>query len=248
MPRIPELTARTDGGNAIFQVSGDTSATVASAPIPRYEPQWAALRAGFQQWAAGAAKDATRYQRTAWDEAQRDTVANYIASQWRAMQAAVQAGAREDAKRAAQPIPDGAHGPEDRAHLRALSVPDQIRAVAAGDDDMLAALLHVGAARWNWPVEAWSAAVERWQVRQVLARTGIPAQFAIQPSVDDVAPIGVDWKAAETAARAEIARDGEHVAQTARAKRVLTDTVAAVAAGCGMTAAEALALLMGEEL
>jgi len=245
MARIPELAARTDGANHVFQISGDVSATVAWPAVPRYEAALAALHAGFARWAALTAKDAERLQPVAWNEASAEHVREHVRTAWLALQAAVQAGAREDAAAAAQPVPDGAHGAEDRAMLRSLSIPEQIRAVSDGDDDMLAALLHVGAARWNWPVEAWEAAVDRWHVAQILNRSGIPALFAVQPSLDDVAPIGVNWPAAEAAARVELDRDAARVAETAAAKRVLTDTVAAVAAGTGRPAADALTLLVG---
>lgn len=249
---ITTLTARRDGTTAVFQVSGEVSATVAHRPIPAYTAQLDALHAGFERWAVQSGKDAERLLPERLPEASRKHVRDHVLPAWRALQAVVRTGLDAAERRrlniATEYIPSSLpFASDDRARWAVLPLGERIRFIGAASLEELAAVAAMGQTRAGLDDALWVKLGERLELLAVLAKGGIPAQFPAAVGLDNLTGRGVDWVAAEAAAQAQIDAARQVDEQAVQAEKVLSSTVTAIAAATSLTASEALALLVTDD-
>lgn len=234
-----------DGRSAVARIRNDMMNEGA-----RFAPQLAALSAGFEGAADEVTANVARLRPDVLTAENRQSVIRRIRPPWKALQGKVQEESRDyatDDARAVELPMDLPLAAEDRKQFTALSIGDKANWIKDADRIRLAAILQGGRARFaDVPDELWQQIEDRYRVLTHIERTGLQADFQLQPNAQNPAIIGPDREASEKAAQQALAefRQRKHV--ITEAEDVLRQTIIAVALMTDATVDQAFELLNGK--
>lgn len=179
-----------------------------------------------------------------------DRTTKHVLSAFKAEQARVTAEKRDQAARVAKLTSgeglDATQAASDRADFKALSaVADQRRWVADASRDMLAAVFGGERTRFSSVSDqTWKAGLDRLARLTFVQQAGVLARFPVQPTAENPAPIGADFKAAEAFADTAFAAFDAEIAATRHAERGLTDALQVIAIAMDLPTADAALALV----
>lgn len=179
-----------------------------------------------------------------------DSASKHVLTAWKSEQTRIQAEYREQAARMVKLTSgeglDGAQKVADAQDFKVLSATaDQLRWIAAGSRDMLAAVFSGERARFaGVSDQTWQAGVARLARLTFIQQAGVQARFPILPTVKNPAPIGADLKASEAFADQAFNAFDAEIAATKHAERGLRDALQVIAIAMDLPTADAALALV----
>lgn len=180
----------------------------------------------------------------------RKVVARTVTPRYQDAARDVQQAKRDNATRIARVNEPPAQLPlaaEDRAEFRSLDVGGRSKWIARADRSQLAALIVAGRARFpGTPDELFNEIIERHAVLAHVEKTGLQADFSLQPTPDHPAAVGPDVAAAEAATREAMLEWRAEQRAIDDAESALRAVIVAIALATELSVGDAFQLLNGE--
>lgn len=179
-----------------------------------------------------------------------DSTTKHVLPAFKSEQVRIQAEYREQAARMVKLTSgeglDGAQKVADAHDFKVLSATaDQLRWIAAGSRDMLAAVFSGERARFaGVSDQTWQAGVARLARLTFIQQAGVQARFPIKPTAENPAIIGADLKAAEAFADQAFNAFDAEIAATKHAERGLRDALQVIAIAMDLPTADAALALV----